>query len=367
MFDDMTFENILQEMLNAAPDGIDTREGSIFYDAVAAVALLLASSFAQATVMYNQLHLKTATGEALELKGDERLVERQAATQAEYAFIYEGTAPPLGASFYSESGFYFTLLQYEDGTYYLESVETGTDNNTIEEGTKAIPVETYTDLTSASFGELYVPAEDEEDDSDYRQSIYDSLLPGENGNIQHYKNWCKEVDGVHHARILPLYGGPNTVFAVIIASDGSPASDELLAKVQEQIDPITKNLEVTVNGITYVVGDGLGEGTANIGVHFKALSPAEEEIDIILGGLKIADGYTEDDVTENITEAIGEYFTELSLATDDDSVIVTASAVGAQIQALDCVEYYSTITLTDGLYVISCDALSIPVLGVIEI
>lgn len=35
MFEEMTYEKILQDVLDNAPDGIDTRQGSIFYDAVA--------------------------------------------------------------------------------------------------------------------------------------------------------------------------------------------------------------------------------------------------------------------------------------------------------------------------------------------
>lgn len=338
MFDDRTFENILREVLASAPEGIDTREGSIYYDAVAATIIKIAEMYTQMGTLYDQMFLKTAIGEALDLKGNERMVERKKATKAEYGFVFEGTAPPLGASFYSESGLYFTLLQYSSGTYYLESVGTGTVNNEIAENAIAIPVETYTDLTAAKFGKLYVPAIDDETDDEYRQSIYDSIVPGENGNIQHYKNWCKEADeGVGFARIVPCANGPNTVKGIIIAADGSAASDELVAKVQAYVDPDDDG-----DGI----GDGLGEGVANIGAHFIAAKPNEHAFKVKIGGLVAADGYNAADTIEPIKVAVTQMFKDIILS-GDDTVSINSSEVGAVVQALDCVNSYNTILILD--------------------
>ena len=37
MFEDRTYEKLMEETLAMAPAGIDTRQGSIFYDAIAAI------------------------------------------------------------------------------------------------------------------------------------------------------------------------------------------------------------------------------------------------------------------------------------------------------------------------------------------
>ena len=42
MYEDMTYEHILQGMLNRVPDDIDKREGSVIYDALAPAAYFLA-------------------------------------------------------------------------------------------------------------------------------------------------------------------------------------------------------------------------------------------------------------------------------------------------------------------------------------
>ena len=45
MFEDKTYEALLQEVLDNAPNGIDTRQGSIFYDAVSGVIIKIAELY----------------------------------------------------------------------------------------------------------------------------------------------------------------------------------------------------------------------------------------------------------------------------------------------------------------------------------
>jgi uncharacterized phage protein gp47/JayE len=351
LFESQTFEVILKRAMEGVADDIDKREGSIYYDAVSGIALIFADLYTQLDVLYEQLQLKTATGEALDLKGSERLVTRKAATRAEYEFVFDGEVPPLGSTFYTDSGIYFTLLSYDDGALYLESVETGTANNEVEMGEKAIPKESFPNLKAASFGNLYVPATDDETDTEYRQSIIDNIIPGENGNVQHYKNWCKEVDGVGQARIIPCASGPNTVTGVIIASDGTAASDELVAKVQEYIDPERK---------------GLGEGAANIGAHFYAISAIKAYIPVRIWGLKIANGYEYTSVYNEIKQTLEEYLKNLALSNSDE-IIVKSSILGCKVQDLDCVDSYGGISLSKlgapNCYQMELEAAEVPTLG----
>lgn len=364
MYEDRTYESILKEMLQGANKEVDTREGSILFDAIAPVALKFAELYTQLSILYNQMFLKTAINEALDLKGDERLVSRKSATQAEYEFIYTGIAPPLGSSFYTEDGLYFTLLQYDNGNYYLESVETGTGNNNVTSGTNVVPVDTFTDLMSAQIWELYVPAIDVQEDESYRDSIYDSIVPGENGNIQHYKNWCKEIDGVGPIRIIPCGAGPNTVIGVILASDGSAASDELCNKVQDYIDPATKGYTVLIEGETFIMGDGLGEGVANIGAHFIALSPKKVSVDIKIYGIAISEGVSEQEIIKDIKTTVEGLFKEIIV--ENDRFVIRSSEVGAVIQALDNVEGYENIKFVQDsieTYDINLSVYQAPIIG----
>lgn len=364
MYEDKTYEALLKEMLQKANEKVDTREGSILFDAISPTALKIAEFYTQMSTLYKQMFLKTATGEALDLKGDERLLSRKSATQAEYEFIYTGTAPPLGSSFYTESGLYFTLLQYDNGNYYLESVEKGTNNNNVVSGTNVVPVDTFTDLMSAQIGKLYVPAIDTQEDEEYRESIYDSIVPGENGNIQHYKDWCKEIDGVGPIRIIPCGAGPNTVIGVILSADGSAASKELCDKVQEYIDPATNGYTVTIDGETYIMGDGLGEGVANIGAHFIAMSPKEVSVDIKVYGIVISEGISIQEIIQNIRATAEELFKEIII--ENDRFVIRASEVGAVIQSLDNVEGYENVKFvqdSNETYAINLSIYQTPIIG----
>ena len=110
MFEEMTYEKILQDVLDNAPDGIDTRQGSIFYDAVAGPCLKIAKLYTDIGIARKMASIATATGDDLDDKADEYGVTRHAATPAKYRFSFEGTTPDTGTRFYND-GRYF-LLRY---------------------------------------------------------------------------------------------------------------------------------------------------------------------------------------------------------------------------------------------------------------
>ena len=66
MYEDMTYENILQGMLNRVPDDIDKREGSVIYDALAPAAYFLADQYFQLSNFVDLVFLDTAVGEYLD-------------------------------------------------------------------------------------------------------------------------------------------------------------------------------------------------------------------------------------------------------------------------------------------------------------
>ena len=285
MFEEMTYEKILRDVLDNAPDGIDTRQGSIFYDAVAGPCLKIAKLYTDIGIARKMASIATATGDDLDDKADEYGVTRHAATPAKYRFSFEGTTPDTGTRFYND-GRYF-LLRYNtlEGEYYLEAEVPGEAGNVVYAGTAAIPVNEIEGLKNAKFGEIYENGADREKDESLRTRVQEKIAgPAENGNKQHYKTWCESIDGIGHARIYPLWNGPNTVKAVLIDSSGRACSSSKIAEVQNYIDPATNGYTATVDGYTYTVGDGLGEGVANLGAHFTAVSAHEIKIDIAFEG-----------------------------------------------------------------------------------
>lgn len=332
MFEDKTYESILDEMLDAAPAGIDTRQGAIYYDAVAACALKLASFYVDAGIILELVSVTTATGTYLDDKGQEYGVTRNPATPAKYLFIYEGTKPEAGTRFFADNLYFF--LEEDDGALYLVSEVGGEDANNILEGTRATPINTVDGLTRAEFGSLVEPGQDTESDEDYRSRIQDKIGgPAQNGNKHHYKSWCEEIAGVGRARIIPLWNGENTVKGVLLDPDGLPVSETVVERVQEHIDP---------------GGTGLGEGVANIGAHFTAAAAVPVAITVSCT-ITLADGYSLDSIQEATTASVRAYLKGLALNTaDDEEMVVRISSIGAMIHALPGVVDYADLTVNDG-------------------
>ncbi len=332
MFSGRTYEAILSEMLEMAPDGVDTRQGSIYFDAIAACAFKLASFYVDADCILDLVFVGTAAGEYLDRKGKEYGVNRNEATPARYEYKYKGTLPDIGARLFTD-GLYFTL-QKDGDTLCLIAESPGEASNFILEGTPAVPVNTVIGLSVSQFGKLIEPGAETESDEAYRKRIQEKITgPAQNGNKQHYKTWCEEVPGVGRARILPLWAGENTVKGVLLDTDGLPAAETVVERVQEHIDP---------------GGTGLGEGTANIGAHFTAAAAEPVPISISCT-LTLLPGFTSEQARSLAVDAFAKYLKELALDTPEDlPMVVRMASIGAILYALEPVLDYTNLTLNGG-------------------
>jgi uncharacterized phage protein gp47/JayE len=336
VFEAYTYEQLLEDVLDNAPPGVDTRQGSIFYDAVSGILVKIAKYYTDLDLVFELTALSTATGEYLDLKAEEHGKTRLPATNCRYCVTFEGTQPDMGERFFAK-GFYFTLLRNEEGENHLKAEEAGTAANKILPGTPAVPMNNIDGLTAATFGKIMELGMNEESDKDLRNRVREKIAgPSENGNRQHYKTWCEEVDGVGRARIVPLWEGPNTVKGIIINLLGLPADATVLERVQEYIDPDNDG-----DGR----GDGLGEGTANLGAHFTAIAPAPLEISVAFSAV-LASGSTVEQAEEQTTEAVTAYLKALALDTPESrNVVVRISSIGATISSLPAILDYSDLTL----------------------
>lgn len=109
MFEAQTYDKVLEDILSRAPDGIDLRQGSIFYDAVAGIAFKIAKYYADLEQVFEMVFLVTATGDYLTLRAEENGVYRQVASAAKYRIKYEGELPELGTRFFCD-GQYLSLI-----------------------------------------------------------------------------------------------------------------------------------------------------------------------------------------------------------------------------------------------------------------
>lgn len=368
MFENMTFENLLEDVLDEAPDDIDTRQGSIFYDAVAAVTLKIARLYTDLGLVINMTTVATATGDALDTKAGEYGMVRRGATAAKYHVEFAGTVPDEGERFFTDEQFF--VFRYDRGNdmYYLEAEEAGVEGNTVVAGTTAFPVGDIRGLERAVFGVVYEYGADVESDDELRARVQSKISgPAENGNKEHYKTWCEEIEGIGRARIYPLWNGPNTVKAVLVDRNGNPCSPAKVSEVQEYVDPATKGYETTVNGKTYVVGDGLGEGRANIGAHFTAMSAQGLPVNVSFTA-ELAENYTEETAKLEVEREVGRYLQRLSVNADElKDVVVRLTAIGGILSDLPCIVDYSDLLLNGETKNIIPGQDDVPILGEVSI
>ena len=349
MFEEMTYENLLQDVLDNAPEEIDTRQGSIFYDAVSGILLKIAKMYTDLELVFSLSQLSTATGEYLDARASEYGITRHDAVKARFHTIFEGAVPETGERFFSD-GMYFTLVN--DNGLLLEAEETGTQCNNIPVGTAAVPVDTIEGLSKSAFGAISEYGAESEDDESLRRRVFEKIAgSGENGNKAHYKRWCESIDGVGKARIFPLWNGENTVKAVLISYDGLPCTDDTVIEVQEYIDP---------------GGTGLGEGTANLGAHFTAVKAAQDTVDIAVS-IEPESGADTAAIAQQLESAVKGYFKTQVMTAAEDEVTIRCSGIGAVISAIPGVVDYSGLMLNGGSANISSDAYSVPVPGAVNV
>lgn len=366
MFEAKTYEALMEEVLAAAPPGIDTRKGSIFFDSTSAIVNLIAKYYTDLESVLRITFIYSASDDYLDLRASEYGIQRRAATPARYFFEYTGTRPPVGWRFFhNDSGHYFLLGETEEGQLYLEAEEPGIKCNYIQNGDIAVPVDTVVGMTSANFGEVYEYGTDAESDDSLRERTLEYISgPARNGNRQHYKTWCESVDGVGRARIEPLWNGENTVRAVLISPLGLPVPESVREEVQQYIDPDGLGMTAEIDGKSYVVGDGLGNGKANIGAHFTAVAAEAVEVELAFKA-ELRKGRTEEEVQEAVEEAVTRYLQKLVMETEDgETIIVRLSAVGGILSDLtrQLVDY-SELTMNGKAENIVLRNTEVPVLG----
>ncbi len=352
MFEDYTAEALLADVLEKAPAGIDTRQGSIFYDAVSGITEMIAKMYTDIDLMSSYVFIASASGEYLDMKAAEYGLSRQSATAAKYYLNCEGTTPTVGSRFFhSDTGLYFSVTSVSVTDTVTESIVTaataGTEANEIPEGDPAVPVITISGLKSSLFGEIYANGTDEETDDDLRTRIQEKIAgPAENGNKQHYKTWCENIDGVGLARILPLWDGANTVKAVLITADGLPCSDDVVSTVQETIDPES---------------EGLGEGLANLGAHFTAVAATEYALYVKFTA-ELSSTADEESAVAEAEEAIESYLTDLVMQSETDTLTVRITAIGAIVANCTSITDYSNLQINESENNITIESDGVPVL-----
>lgn len=242
MYEAMTYETILQQMLARVPDTFDKREGSIIYDALAPAAAELTQAYIELDINLKRVFAETATGEYLAMRTAEMGIDRMAATHAlRKGFAYAVNSVPLeidiGSRFTAERLNYVVVERLKPGQYILQCETAGAVGN-IPYG-NMMPVSYIEGLATAELADILTPGEDEETDASLLKRYHFRVRqPITSGNVYHYKQWAREVAGVGDAKVFPLWNGNGTVKVAIADSDMQPAIPALVTTVAEYIETV---------------------------------------------------------------------------------------------------------------------------------
>lgn len=307
-YSSMTYEVILQRMLDRVPDTMDKREGSIIYDALAPAAVELALLYIEFGIIENESYADTASREYLIKRAAERGLTPHSATYAVVKGLFTPTTLdiPIGSRFNSDKLNYEVIAKIADGEYQLQCETIGTDGNRFS--TTLIPIDYIDGLETATISEVLIPGEDEEDTEEFRTRYFDSFdTKAFGGNKTDYITKTNEIDGVGATKVTPVWNGGGTVKLTILNSDYDKASDTLIGTVQNLIDPQQ---------------DAEGIGYAPIG-HIVTVDTAEEVEINVKATLTFDTGYTFNNLKSQIEQVIEDYLLEIrkDWANNEESLV----------------------------------------------
>lgn len=343
MFEEQTFEAIMQRLLSKVPSDIDKSEGSFIYDALAPVALELAQAYAELDRILQIVFAQTSYSEWLEKRCAEFGIYRKAGTKATGQVKFtgsDGTVIPASTIVQTESGLQFqtkTEVTIQGGVAIadIEAIEEGSQYN--------VPAGTITELPVQIVGVTSVTNEapttggtdDEDDESLLNRLLIKVQSPATSGNASHYKLWALEVAGVGDVKVFPVWNGPGTVKVVIIDSNKQPASADIVNAVATHI-----------------------EENRPIGAQVTVQSAQALAINVSATIVRNTN-YTLEQVTTNVQNKITEYLKSIAFKQS----YVSYAQIGSLILASEGVLDYSNLTINGGTANISIGDEQVAVLG----
>lgn len=363
MYEETTYEAILQRMLGRVPDRFDKREGSVIWDTHSPTAIELQILYLELDTILREAYGDTASREFLILRCRERGIHPHEATKAVLRGVFvPETIDVTGQRFNIGDMNYIVRGKIADGEYRVECETAGKAGNQFF-GTM-IPMEYIKGLQSAELTGILIPGEDEEGTEDLRQRYFSSFRENAfGGNRADYLEKTNAIPGVGRTKVTRVWnsdispadmipkegveawyngikgtlGGEvrqwldsvfqaakqkklttgGTVLLTIIDSEFGPASETLVQTVQTAIDP-------EVNA-----GDGFG--LAPIGHVVRVESAAARTVDIRTD-VTFEPGYGWGSLQVPIEEAVAAYLLELRKGwADSSSLIVRVSQIDNRI------------------------------------
>lgn len=338
MFENKTYENILNDMLTYVSDQnaeLDTRTGSIIYNALAPIAMELETVYRELDMVLDETFLQTASKDYLVKHGEQVGVEINEATYSHYQGEFDVDLE-IGSRFNLDKFNYNVIEKLsdptEDNPYYtfeLVCETAGSEPNSYLGD--LTPVSFIANLSHSKLTSVLIYGEDEEDTEAYRYRILLHIKePPINGNVWQYNEWLNEYDGVGKYKTIPCWNGRNTVKLTILNSENKTASSELIKEVQNYFDPPAATIDDDTSNATYPQGRGMGNGQAPIGAIVTVNTCTEVPVSVFCE-LTLNEGYSS---PLGVEDGVCAYLNSLIL----ENNVVAYMPIFAAIYNAECVK-----------------------------
>lgn len=249
-----TYEAIRQRILDSMTNDIDKREGSFVSNMISPVGVEFAKYYIELDNILSIMFLEDATNEYLDKKVYDFGIERKMGTVAR-GFIKvtgeNGTHIPQNSEVISQGKLSFFTLEdawINEGVALVEveASDVGIEYNIIQNSIDKF-VNNIVGVKSVTNEKEFKEGTNVETDEELRERFFEIIRrPATSGNVYHYEQWAKEVDGINQARVKPLWDGPGTV-KVIVSNDNNIVDNSIVEKCKKHIEEVRPiGAEVTV-------------------------------------------------------------------------------------------------------------------------
>ena len=311
MFDENTYENLIDDMLNNVGSDVDTREGSILHETIAPIALELEQVYADLGLVLDECFGDTASYYYLVKRCAERGIYPKESFPAILKIVgvpYTVTIP-LGTRFsIGELTYAITEdkgVENNVHSYLLTCEQGGTEGNNTTDA--IIPLEEVEGLQSVEFVEIESSGTDDEDAESLRTRYFESFQEvAFGGNQADYRERAKSFRDIYACKVIPHWNGGGSVKLLVLGANYIHATSQVISALQEWIDPTQ---------------DGNGVGIAPIG-HVVTVATVIDTAVNVTATMAYETGVTWNDVEADFNSKMDEYLLELRKTWENSETLI---------------------------------------------
>lgn len=240
------YEEIKQDILSNV-NTVSTTEGSFADVIVSPTALELEKAYVLLNNLYNNMFLKNLSAKDLEEKASEKGIFRKQGTKAEGKVsinALKNTIVPKDTLVATSTGLnYLTkeeLIFTEDTILEVDIVaeDLGEKYNVKANTINNLPISITGVVSITNNAELKGGTDTETDQSLLNRLLESYKTKATSGNKEHYRQWCKEVNGIEDCKVFPLWNGNGTVQVVPITVDRRAPIESKITEIKTYIDSV---------------------------------------------------------------------------------------------------------------------------------